>query len=520
MRATELELDSLRELKIFVPVLLFALLGVCVPALGSATRDFRPQADTLGVKVNPSVQSPATTVALGWQGAALRTNLFYAGTATPNLGIDFALGQHASLGVTAGLKPWPRWLAWDYATEDATKWRHFLVAPEFRWWPKRVFDGWFLGADLLYAHYNLGAIKLPFGLYSVLNEHRLQGDAYGAGLFFGHSWWLGEHWRLELAGGAAAAWIKADRYECPHCGAQVGTEQGVVVLPQLALNIAWDTRRRSGKRQQILDTIQRIEAEEVIKEEIPDQVGDDISQVRDDEEEIIPAEPEPVVEEEPTPEPQPIPEPPTTRRNPLLRPAAEYQPYTPDMVLRRSEGAQRVLFQFNDSRVLREVETLTGVYDNMPHLNTILDVTREALADESIVPVKIQIIGFASIDGGRWGNERLALERATAVKDYIRSKITSLPNDLFELVVGGEAWAEFIDELDDRQAAGTSGLTDDEYRQVAHILDVLQDLDEREKYLKALAGGTIYAKLQQSFLFDQRSAVFVRIFYEEQDINK
>jgi outer membrane protein OmpA-like peptidoglycan-associated protein len=227
---------------------------------------------------------------------------------------------------------------------------------------------------------------------------------------------------------------------------------------------------------------------------------------------------EPVVEpvvEEPAPEPQPA-----KQRHPLLRPNAEYQPYTPDMVLRRSEGAQTVLFQFNDSRLLREVQTRTGVYDNMPHLNTILDVTREALADETIVPVKIQIIGFASIDGGRWGNERLALERATAVKDYIRSKITSLPADLFELVVGGEAWPEFIDELAERQAAGTSGLTDEEYRQVADLLDTVQDFDEREKYLKAAAGGSIYAKLQQSFLSEQRSAVFVRIFYEEKSINK
>ena len=497
----------MRKLQILVPVLLFALLSVSIPALGSATLSFRPQADSLAVENAP--------VALGWRGAALRTNLFYAGTATPNLGIDFAIGQHASLGVTVGLKPWPRWLAWDYDVQNPTKWRHLLVAPEFRWWPKQTFDGWFFGADFLYSHYNIGAITLPFGLYSVLNEHRLQGDAYGGGLFFGHSWWLGEHWRLELAGGVAAAWINADRYACAHCGAQVGTEQGVVVLPQLALNIAWDTRKRSAKRQQIIDAIQRIEAEEVLREEIIDQAEEAVAEEVVVAEEAVVAE-EPVVEpvvEEPAPEPQPV-----KQRHPLLRPNAEYQPYTSDMVLRRSEGAQTVLFQFNDSRLLREVETRTGVYDNMPHLNTILDVTREALADESIVPVKIQIIGFASIDGGRWGNERLALERATAVRDYIRSRITSLPSSLFELVVGGEAWPEFIDELNERQAAGTSGLSDDEYRQVAHILDSLQDLDEREKYLKALAGGTIYAKLQQRFLSEQRSAVFVRIFYEETSI--
>ena len=491
----------MRKLQILVPVLLFALLSISTPALGSATLSFCPQADSLAVENAP--------VALGWRGAALRTNLFYAGTATPNLGIDFAIGQHASLGVSAGLKPWPRWLAWDYDVQNPTKWRHLLVAPEFRWWPKRTFDGWFFGADFLYSHYNIGAITFPFGLYSVLNEHRLQGDAYGAGLFAGHSWWLGEHWRLELAGGAAAAWINADRYACAHCGAQVGTEQGVVVLPQLALNIAWDTRRRTAKRQQIIDAIQRIEAEEVLKE-VQEEVSEPI--VEEIPEPVVEETPEPIVEEE-VPEPAPA-----RQRHPLLRPVSEYQPYTSDQALRRSEGAQTVLFQFNDSRVLREVETLAGVYDNMPHLNTIIEAAQEALADDEIVPVKFQIFGFASIDGGRWGNERLALQRATAVKDYIRSQVTSLPNDIFELVVGGEAWTDFIDELDERHKAGTSGLTDAEYQQITNILDSLQDLDEREAYLKRAAGGTIYQKLQQHYFFEQRSAVFVRIFYEETSI--
>lgn len=199
---------------------------------------------------------------------------------------------------------------------------------------------------------------------------------------------------------------------------------------------------------------------------------------------------------------------------------AEYKPYTPDMVLRRDEDAQTVLFEFNNARLLREVNTRTGVYDNMPRLNTILDVTRDALADDTIEIVKFQIVGFSSIDGGRWGNERLALQRATAVKDYMQSKIDGLDDGLFELVVGGEAWAELLDALAERQAAGTSGLTDAEYREVLHILDSLEDLDERERYIKALQGGAVYQKLRQSFLFDQRSAVFVRIFYVETNNNK
>ena len=472
--------------------MLFALLCGSIPAFGNATFLFSAEADTLGVTKGNDTAN--------WRGVVLRTNLFYAGTATPNLGLDISLGKHYSIGINAGLKPWPRWLAWDYATENPLKWRHLLVAPEFRWWPESTYTGWFLGADFLYAHYNIGAIKLPFGAYSVLQDHRLQGDAFTGGLFVGHSWWLGEHWRLELAGGVAAGYTNADRYECAHCGAQVGTEQGLVILPQVSLNIAWNLPRRAKKRQQIIDVIQQIE-------EAPQPP-------------TVEPEPQPVIDEpEPEPEPQPEPEPepepePAVQRHPLLRPASEYQPYTPDMVLRRSEGYEAVLFQFNDARLLREVQTLTGVYDNMPHLDTILTVIRSAFADETIIPTRIQIVGFASIDGGRWGNEQIALQRAIAVKDYIRSKITSLPDSLFEVVAGGEAWSEFIDELADRHAAGTSGLTDAEYDQVCRILDGLQDLDEREKYLKAAAGGTIYQKLQQHFLFDQRSAVFVRIFYE------
>lgn len=210
---------------------------------------------------------------------ALRTNLLYDGTATPNLGIDFALGQHGSIGASIGLKPWPRWLAWDYDNAVPAKWRHRLVTLEGRWWPKRVYDGWFLGADALYLHYNFASLHLPFGLYPVLNNSRLQGDAVGAGLFAGYSWWLGEHWRLELAAGVAGAYNNADRYECDHCSAKVGTEQGAVIIPQLALNIAWDSKRRTAKRQQVLDAIGRIEAEAVLEEQksateaIPEQYG-------------------------------------------------------------------------------------------------------------------------------------------------------------------------------------------------------------------------------------------------------
>lgn len=73
-------------LKIFVPVLLLAILGVSIPALGSPTREIRSHADTLG-----------------WPGVSLRAKLFYAGTAIPNPGLDVAFGQHVSFGVSTAL---------------------------------------------------------------------------------------------------------------------------------------------------------------------------------------------------------------------------------------------------------------------------------------------------------------------------------------------------------------------------------------------------------------------------------
>ena len=209
-----------------------------------------------------------------------------------------------------------------------------------------------------------------------------------------------------------------------------------------------------------------------------------------------------------------VPAPARAPLHPMLRPASEYRPYTPDQVLRRSEGSEAVWFEFGKSNLLRTVMTHAGERDNMPSLDSVVAVTRRVLTDETITPVKIQIVGFASIDGGRWGNERLALRRAEAVRDYVKGR-THAPDGLFEVVSGGEAWSELRDELVELHESGTGYLTEAEYRQVLAILDGVRDPDDREIRLKEAAGGAIYQKLLRGFFFDQRSAVYVRIYYEE-----
>ena len=189
------------------------------------------------------------------QGVSLRTNLAWDAVAEPNLGIEFPIAEHWSLGANAGLKAWPRWLAWDWNTENATHWRNFAVVPEARFYFDQVYDGLFLAGDIIYTHYNVGSVKFPFGLYPAVRDYRLQGDFYGGGLSVGYSWWMGPHWRIEAEAGVGVGYAKADKFECAHCGSQVGTHQGVAVVPKLGVNIAYNFKRREQQKREILEMI-------------------------------------------------------------------------------------------------------------------------------------------------------------------------------------------------------------------------------------------------------------------------
>ena len=126
----------------------------------------------------------------------LGTNLFYWGSGTPNAHVLFPVGDHLTIGVTGGLKPWPRWAPWDWDDQINSKWRHFAIVPNFRFWPKANYSGLWIGADMLWTHYNVGGVTFPLGLYPEVRQNRLQGDFIGLGISLGYSWWLTKHLRL------------------------------------------------------------------------------------------------------------------------------------------------------------------------------------------------------------------------------------------------------------------------------------------------------------------------------------
>ena len=447
---------------------------------------------------------------------SLRNNILWDATGTPNLGVEFTISEHFTLGLDAAFKPWPRFLAWDNDPENNARWRHLTLAPELRYYPKQAArPGIFYGANLVYSHFNLGQFNIPIGPYADLQVHRLQGDIYGGALFVGYGWGLGKHFRLEVEAGAGAGWRQATAYECARCGAEIGPSNGVTIIPKLGLNLVWNIESRKKLRKDIINTINDITAisDAPILPDAPVSL-DTVARVHPvaDTTAVEP----PVIETEPENDTETDVESTSPARHPLLRPIADYVPYSPDLILRRDEGSVPVSFQFAKYALLRSVYVRGQQRDNGEGLDTIVSVVNDAIQDESIEPVKVQIVGFASIDGNQWGNDRLALRRANAVKSYIQWK-TGLPEEAFEVVCGGEAWSELMDELTQRHEAGESKLTQAEYDRVLHIVDTVKDLDTRELRIKELAGGAVYQKLLATLFADQRSAVCVRIYYDATD---
>ena len=450
--------------------------------------------DTTVVCIKDTVVRYSSSEASTDKGIAIRTNLAYAASATPNIGLEVPLGEHISLGFNAGLKPWPRWFVWDWDKTVENKWRHFLVAPEFRYWPGEVYDKLFVGADLIYTHYNVGAVKFPFGMYPDVRQKRHQGDFYGLGVVAGGSWWLSDHWRLEAEAGLGAGYADAKEYDCAYCGLEVGRKQGPVLVPKLGINLSYNITRRQQKREEIMDIITRpLDTLVRPKEVLPP---------REFAPELPPVEEWKGIAGK------------LEKTHPVLRPMSEYRPYTPDRILRKEEGPLYVFYELDKVRLLRSFSEKDYHRDNGPVLDEIMDITAQIMSDTTSSVKIIQIVGLASIEGRLSHNVWLADQRALALQKYIQDRL-SIPDEMFETVGGAEAWSEFRDQINDLVLeGGGAGLTQEQLQWVIDLIDSEPDLNRRETLLKRKDGGTVYKKLLANVLHDQRNSGYLRIYYD------
>ena len=164
---------------------------------------------------------------------ALRTNLLYDATLSPNLGVDVRVDSTWTVGLLAGLN------AWDVDKTENKKWRHALFSLRARKYKDDLFQKSYFEGDLIYSHFNVGNTKIPFGLYSAVKDHRLQGDLVALGGKYGYSWILARDWRIEAEAGVAVGYAWFKEYDCPHCGTFLGNGDRIFLLPQLGINVVY-----------------------------------------------------------------------------------------------------------------------------------------------------------------------------------------------------------------------------------------------------------------------------------------
>ena len=167
------------------------------------------------------------------QQIAVKTNLLYDATTTLNVGVEGRLSPRWTLDVSANWNPW--------TFSDNKKWRQLAIQPEARYWLCSPFAGHFIGANVLYSHYNAGGVKFPLGVFPSLESHRYQGDLGAVGLVYGYSWMLpGKRWSIEGVVGIGYGITHYSKYACEVCGSKMGEDtRGVFMPTKLAVSVVY-----------------------------------------------------------------------------------------------------------------------------------------------------------------------------------------------------------------------------------------------------------------------------------------
>lgn len=383
-------------------------------------------------------------------------NLLYDATLTPNLRIGIRLAEHWSAGLTAGYRPWPT------DDETNTKWRHLLLSPDVRYWFKGVNTGHFIGGNLIYAHYNIANVD-PI-IYNAAKDIRRQGDLGAVGAFYGYSWPLGRYWNIEAQIGAAVAYTKYSAYACGHCGKKLKDDSKVLLMPQAALSVVYNIPGRPRKTKE--------EPQIIIEEPI--------------------AEPQIELPVRPAPEPE-FEQPVEVEKNP-----------EPVIVTPKVRDTLYVHFPWSKS-VLSE-----DFRENRETLQRIIDVTRESASNGNMTIKKIQIVGLASVEGNTAYNERLAHNRALALKKYVQQHV-DLPDEKFEIVGGGEAWEWFrkqlVENVDQRP----------DLKRAIEIIDTAPNVNNRKWRLHVMNHGQTWEYIRRHILKNQRNSGYIIVYYEDDE---
>ena len=187
-------------------------------------------------------------------------------------------------------------------------------------------------------------------------------------------------------------------------------------------------------------------------------------------------------------------------REPVLVPMSEYKPFNPNVPLRKMKDALYVHFKVSKWDLLPEFR------NNAETLGRILDMVKRIEADTLSSVARIRIIGLASPEGPLAFNNKLSRNRARVLKEYLVNHGVSLPDSTYELVAGGEAWADLRDVIAESDLDGRDELL--------RIVDETKDPNRREALIRKHNGGKSFEYLRQHVFADQRNSGYIQVYYE------
>lgn len=155
---------------------------------------------------------------------AIKTNLLYDATTTPNLGLEWAVSRKSSINLVYGLNPW-KFSSESHGQRYA---KHWLLMPEYRWWTCTALDGHFIGVHAMTGEFNAQNVALPipgafFGgdnITKQVKDSRYEGVYAGLGFTYGYQWALSRHWNIEAEVGVGYNHVWYRNYNCGTCGAE------------------------------------------------------------------------------------------------------------------------------------------------------------------------------------------------------------------------------------------------------------------------------------------------------------
>ncbi|MBO8470198.1 MAG: hypothetical protein IAB82_00180 [Bacteroidetes bacterium] len=178
----------------------------------------------------------------------------------------------------------------------------------------------------------------------------------------------------------------------------------------------------------------------------------------------------------------------------------------------QEDGADRsaaLAFQFRQGSSYLD----PNLSDNRKRMSLVEDALKAISENPDVRLRKVIMTGYASVEGSRELNERLATERARSVLAGIDAKVRP-ENSIVEIICGGEDWDDLLRQV---QKDTLTPMRDS----VLNILTGEPDMEARKVRLKGL--GEAYTYLLEEIFPRQRSAGYLQLFFDvinRSDINQ